>query len=180
MVRRGLRGLIPRDGRPGLSPAQLATVCVLQFLLWVQHPHGSPACRVPHQADRRGRGARSGRSSAGSSPPTRTRQTQSRRSPRAAGRRPGSTPSRRSRPSRTPALAWIVGVRASSHLYAGGVRPVRAPTTLMGRPVVSTSCHSCRTTRPSRPRTLQHLLATWTGTFPTCRQPTPWQPYDTT
>ncbi|WP_328959120.1 hypothetical protein [Kitasatospora purpeofusca] len=23
----------PRDGRPGLSPAQLATVCVLQFLL---------------------------------------------------------------------------------------------------------------------------------------------------
>ncbi|SNB90438.1 hypothetical protein SAMN02745831_06742 [Streptomyces sp. PgraA7] len=27
---------------------------------------------------------------------------------------------------------------------------------------------------------LQHLLATWTGTCPTCRQPTPWQPYDTT
>ncbi|MGW2190682.1 hypothetical protein [Streptomyces sp. NPDC001719] len=23
----------PRDGRPGLSPAQLATICVLQFLL---------------------------------------------------------------------------------------------------------------------------------------------------
>lgn len=23
----------PRDGRPGVSPAQLATVCVLQFLL---------------------------------------------------------------------------------------------------------------------------------------------------
>ncbi|MFD7948139.1 hypothetical protein [Streptomyces sp. NPDC059744] len=27
---------------------------------------------------------------------------------------------------------------------------------------------------------LQHLLATWTGTCPTCRQPTPWQPHDTT
>ncbi|MFG2632026.1 hypothetical protein [Streptomyces sp. NPDC048473] len=27
---------------------------------------------------------------------------------------------------------------------------------------------------------LQHLLATWTGTCPTCRQLTPWQPYDTT
>ena len=26
-------GWYPRDGRPGLSPAQLATVCVLQFLL---------------------------------------------------------------------------------------------------------------------------------------------------
>jgi hypothetical protein len=25
-------GWYPRDGRPGLSPAQLATVCVLQFL----------------------------------------------------------------------------------------------------------------------------------------------------
>ncbi|WKX74561.1 transposase [Streptomyces sp. XD-27] len=27
---------------------------------------------------------------------------------------------------------------------------------------------------------LQHLIATWTGTCPTCHQPTPWQPYDTT
>ncbi|MCX4825662.1 hypothetical protein OG883_38615 [Streptomyces sp. NBC_01142] len=27
---------------------------------------------------------------------------------------------------------------------------------------------------------LQHLLATWTGTCPICRQPTPWQHYDTT
>ncbi|MET9108972.1 transposase [Streptomyces zhihengii] len=27
---------------------------------------------------------------------------------------------------------------------------------------------------------LQHLVATWNGTCPTCRQPTPWQPYDTT
>ncbi|MDQ0942484.1 hypothetical protein QFZ67_004189 [Streptomyces sp. V1I1] len=27
---------------------------------------------------------------------------------------------------------------------------------------------------------IQQLLATWTGTCPTCRQATPWQPYDTT
>ncbi|MFJ3127650.1 hypothetical protein ACIPJO_32680, partial [Streptomyces sp. NPDC086993] len=27
---------------------------------------------------------------------------------------------------------------------------------------------------------LQHLLATWAGTCPTCHQPTPWQTYDTT
>ncbi|MGW7464044.1 hypothetical protein ACWGJT_04915 [Streptomyces xantholiticus] len=27
---------------------------------------------------------------------------------------------------------------------------------------------------------LQHLIATWTGTCPTCRQTLPWQPYDAT
>ncbi|MEU6868056.1 hypothetical protein ABZ924_33295, partial [Streptomyces sp. NPDC046876] len=27
---------------------------------------------------------------------------------------------------------------------------------------------------------LQHLIATWTGTCPTCRQTIPWQTYDTT
>jgi SRSO17 transposase len=44
-----------------------------------------------------------------------------------------------------------------------------------------------RTCRPGQGLTLnqaldliQQLLATWTGTCPTCRQPTPWQPYDTT
>lgn len=27
---------------------------------------------------------------------------------------------------------------------------------------------------------LQHLIATWTGTCPTCQRTVPWQPYDTT
>jgi hypothetical protein len=36
----------PRDGRPGLSPAQLATVCVLQFLLGLSDRQAAEAvCR---------------------------------------------------------------------------------------------------------------------------------------
>ncbi|MEU5282640.1 transposase [Streptomyces sp. NPDC020755] len=37
----------PRDGRPGLSPAQLATVCVLQFLLNLSDRQAAEA--VPHR-----------------------------------------------------------------------------------------------------------------------------------
>jgi hypothetical protein len=38
----------PRDGRPGLSPAQLATVCVLQFLLDLSERQAAEAvrCRI--------------------------------------------------------------------------------------------------------------------------------------
>ncbi|WP_234392340.1 transposase [Streptomyces sp. WM6378] len=38
----------PRDGRPGLSPAQLATVCVLQFLLELSDRQAAEAvrCRI--------------------------------------------------------------------------------------------------------------------------------------
>src|SRR4051794_40006413 len=38
----------PRDGRPGLSPAQLATVCVLQFLLVLSDRQAAEAvrCRI--------------------------------------------------------------------------------------------------------------------------------------
>ncbi|MGA5135436.1 transposase [Streptomyces olivoreticuli] len=38
----------PRDGRPGLSPAQLATVCVLQFLLGLSDRQADEAvrCRI--------------------------------------------------------------------------------------------------------------------------------------
>ncbi|MCX4486561.1 transposase [Streptomyces anulatus] len=38
----------PRDGRPGLSPAQLATVCVLQFLLNLSDRQAAEAvrCRI--------------------------------------------------------------------------------------------------------------------------------------
>jgi hypothetical protein len=38
----------PRDGRPGLSPAQLATVCVLQFLLGLSDRQAVEAvrCRI--------------------------------------------------------------------------------------------------------------------------------------
>ncbi|MGP4092340.1 transposase [Streptomyces sp. KR55] len=38
----------PRDGRPGLSPAQLATVCVLQFVLGLSDRQGAEAvrCRI--------------------------------------------------------------------------------------------------------------------------------------
>ncbi|WP_367141219.1 MULTISPECIES: transposase [Streptomyces] len=38
----------PRDGRPGLSPAQLATVCVLQFLLGLSGRQAAEAvrCRI--------------------------------------------------------------------------------------------------------------------------------------
>ncbi|MCX4790423.1 transposase [Streptomyces sp. NBC_01221] len=41
-------GWYPRDGRPGLSPAQLATVCVLQFLLGLPDRQAAEAvrCRV--------------------------------------------------------------------------------------------------------------------------------------
>lgn len=56
-VRDGLDGLwsdedfvgwYPRDGRPGLSPAQLATVCVLQFLLDLSDRQAAEAvrCRI--------------------------------------------------------------------------------------------------------------------------------------
>ncbi|WP_240509830.1 transposase [Streptomyces malaysiense] len=38
----------PRDGRPGLSPAQLATVCVLQFMLGLSDRQAAEAvrCRI--------------------------------------------------------------------------------------------------------------------------------------
>ncbi|MCZ4612265.1 transposase [Streptomyces sp. Lzd4kr] len=38
----------PRDGRPGLSPAQLATVCVLQFVLNLPDRQAAEAvrCRI--------------------------------------------------------------------------------------------------------------------------------------
>ena len=38
----------PRDGRPGLSPAQPATVCVLQFLLGLSDRRAAEAvrCRI--------------------------------------------------------------------------------------------------------------------------------------
>ncbi|WP_405849757.1 transposase [Streptomyces sp. NBC_01518] len=38
----------PRDGRPGLSPPQLATVCVLQFLLGLSDRQAAEAvrCRI--------------------------------------------------------------------------------------------------------------------------------------
>ncbi|MFI5571288.1 transposase [Streptomyces sp. NPDC051740] len=38
----------PRDGRPGLSPAQLATICVLQFLLGLSDRQAAEAvrCRI--------------------------------------------------------------------------------------------------------------------------------------
>ncbi|MFI1769711.1 transposase [Streptomyces sp. NPDC020800] len=41
-------GWYPRDGRPGLSPAQLATVCVLQFLLGLSDRPAAEAvrCRI--------------------------------------------------------------------------------------------------------------------------------------
>lgn len=34
----------PRDGRPGLSPAQLATVCVLQFLMELSDRQAAEPC----------------------------------------------------------------------------------------------------------------------------------------
>lgn len=37
----------PRDGRPGLSPAQLATVCVLQFLLGLSDRQAAEAALPP-------------------------------------------------------------------------------------------------------------------------------------
>ena len=40
---------IPRDGRPGLSPAQLATVCVLQFLLDLSDRAGRRGGPLPHR-----------------------------------------------------------------------------------------------------------------------------------
>lgn len=39
----------PRDGRPGLSPAQLATVCVLQFLLGLSDRQAAEAVPLPHR-----------------------------------------------------------------------------------------------------------------------------------
>jgi hypothetical protein len=41
-------GWYPRDARPGLSPAQLATVCVLQFLLGLSDRQAAEAvrCRI--------------------------------------------------------------------------------------------------------------------------------------
>ncbi|MFI1767663.1 transposase [Streptomyces sp. NPDC020800] len=35
----------PRDGRPGVSPAQLATVCVMQFLLGLSDHQAAEAVR---------------------------------------------------------------------------------------------------------------------------------------
>ncbi|MFF4052914.1 transposase [Streptomyces chartreusis] len=48
LVRGGLRRLVPACGRPGLSPAQRATVCVLQFLLSLSDRQAVEAvrCRI--------------------------------------------------------------------------------------------------------------------------------------
>ncbi|WP_374114325.1 transposase [Streptomyces sp. NK08204] len=48
VVRRGLPGWYPRDGRPGISPAPLATVCVLQFLIGLPDRQAAEAvrCRI--------------------------------------------------------------------------------------------------------------------------------------
>jgi hypothetical protein len=45
-------GWYPRDGRPGISPAQLATVCVLQFLLGLSDRQVAEAvrCRIDFNA----------------------------------------------------------------------------------------------------------------------------------
>src|SRR5260370_39227893 len=40
-------GWYPRDGRPGISPAQLATVSVLQFLLDLSDPDAAEAGPAP-------------------------------------------------------------------------------------------------------------------------------------
>ena len=40
-------GWYPRDGRPGISPAQLATVSVLQFLLGLSDRDAAEAVRSP-------------------------------------------------------------------------------------------------------------------------------------
>ncbi|MFE7441576.1 transposase [Streptomyces chartreusis] len=47
-MQRGLRRLVPACGRPGLSPDQLATVCVLQFLLSLSDRQAAEAvrCRI--------------------------------------------------------------------------------------------------------------------------------------
>nr|WP_245599615.1 transposase [Embleya scabrispora] len=72
----------PRDGRPGLSPSQLATVCVLQFLLGLSDRQATEAvrCRIDfkcapfHSAsDRSRREPRFGRSHLGAARLTRTR-----------------------------------------------------------------------------------------------------------
>ena len=89
----------PRDGRPGLSPAQLATVCVLQFLLGPVGPAGRRGGALPNRLQvRHGHGA--GRS---------------RLPPQRAGRLP--RPARRRRPRR-PAP----GPRARPDPRAGLVR----------------------------------------------------------
>ncbi|MEU9063411.1 transposase [Streptomyces sp. NPDC048430] len=44
----------PRDGRPGLSPAQLATVCVLQFLLGLSDRQAAEAVRCRRRFKRPG------------------------------------------------------------------------------------------------------------------------------
>ncbi|MDG9702563.1 transposase [Streptomyces sp. DH37] len=43
-------GWYPRDGRPGLSPARLATVCVLQFLLGLSDRQAAEAVRCRFSA----------------------------------------------------------------------------------------------------------------------------------
>ncbi|MFE2069998.1 transposase [Streptomyces sp. NPDC059467] len=45
---RDFAGWYPRDGRPGISPAQLATVCVLEFLLGLSDRQAAKAvrCRI--------------------------------------------------------------------------------------------------------------------------------------
>ncbi|MFF2519658.1 transposase [Streptomyces sp. NPDC058086] len=50
-------GWYPRDGRPGRSPAQLATVCVLQFLLGLSDRQAAEAVRCHIDFTRAGHGA---------------------------------------------------------------------------------------------------------------------------
>jgi hypothetical protein len=48
----------PRDGRPGLSPAQLATICVLQFLLDLSDRQAAEGGPLPYRLQvRPGHGA---------------------------------------------------------------------------------------------------------------------------
>lgn len=74
----------PRDGRPGLSPAQPATVCVLQFLLGLSDRAGRRGGPVPHRLQ-----VRDGHGTGWSRLP-----------PQCAGRLP--RPSHRGRPCRPP------------------------------------------------------------------------------
>ncbi|MER6617565.1 transposase [Streptomyces xantholiticus] len=47
----------PRDGRPGLSPARLATVSVLQFVLGLSDRQAAEAARIRRRPARRGSAA---------------------------------------------------------------------------------------------------------------------------
>ncbi|WP_246094507.1 transposase [Streptomyces griseofuscus] len=83
----------PRDGRPGLSPAQLATVCVLPFLLGLSDRQAAEAvrCRIDFKYAM-GHGA-------GRLPARRAMSSSRARS--APVKAPGSSP-----PATTPSCSW--------------------------------------------------------------------------